>query len=80
MIGVVGSRTVIVGKPDFLRSEGVDGLESMEAAAIKLQDEGKTAVFVAVDGKPAGTLAIADPIKSTSRSAIHELHQLGLNL
>lgn len=80
MIGVVGSRTVIVGKPAFLRSEGVDGLESVEEAAIKLQDEGKTAVFVAVDGKPAGTLAFADPIKSTSRTAIHELHQLGLKL
>lgn len=80
VIGVVGSRTVIVGKPAFLRSEGVDGLESVEEAAIKLQDEGKTAVFVAVDGKPAGTLAFADPIKSTSRTAIHELHQLGLKL
>jgi Cu+-exporting ATPase len=78
--GTVGGRAVMIGKPDFLRNEKIAGLESLEAAAAKLQEEGKTAMFVAVDGKPAGILAVADPIKSTTAEAIKELHELGLKL
>ena len=78
--GKVGGRSVLVGKPAFLRLEGVGGLEPLEAIAIKLQQEGKTAMFVAVDGKPAGVVAVADPIKETTPEAIRELHELGLNI
>ena len=70
----------MVGKPDFLRNEKITGLEPLEASAVKLQEEGKTAMFVAIDGKPAGILAVADPIKSTTAEAIRELHALGLKL
>jgi len=78
--GNVSGRAVMIGKPDFLRDEKVTGLEPLEASAKKLQEEGKTAMFVAVDGKPAGILAVADPIKSTTAEAIKELHALGLKL
>jgi Cu+-exporting ATPase len=80
VVGTVAGRAVMVGKPDFLRNEKITGLESLEASAMKLQEEGKTAMFVAVDGKPAGILAVADPIKSTTAEAIKELHALGLKL
>ncbi len=66
VLGRVGGRAVMIGKPDFLRNEKVVGLEPIEASAAKLQEEGKTAMFVAIDGKPAGVLAVADPIKSTT--------------
>ena len=78
--GAIAGRTVMVGKPDFLRNEKITGLEPLEASAMKLQEEGKTAMFVAIDGKPAGILAVADPIKSTTAEAIGELHALGLKL
>ena len=78
--GAFAGRTVMVGKPDFLRNEKITGLEPLEASAAKLQEEGKTAMFVAIDGKPAGILAVADPIKSTTAEAIGELHALGLQL
>ncbi|MEO5926459.1 MAG: copper-translocating P-type ATPase [Bryobacteraceae bacterium] len=78
--GGISGRTVMVGKPDFLRSEKVEGLESLESKAEKLQEQGKTAMFVAIDGNPAGTLAVADPIKSTTAEAVDQLHQLGLKL
>ena len=78
--GIIAGRMVMVGKPDFLRSEKVTGLESLEASAVKLQEEGKTAMFVAIDGKPGGILAVADPIKSSTPKAIGELHALGLQL
>ena len=80
VLGAVGDRAVMIGKPDFLRNEMIIGLEPLEASAEKLQEEGRTAVFVAIDGKPAGILAVADPIKSTTAEAIRELHTLGLKL
>ena len=80
IVGNVAGRAVMVGKADFLRNEKIAGLESLEASAVKLQEEGKTAMFVAVDGKPAGILAVADSIKSTTAEAIKELHALGLKL
>jgi len=70
----------MIGKPDFLRDEKITGLESLEASAVKLQEEGKTAMFIAIDGQPAGILAVADPIKATTAEAIRELHELGLEI
>jgi Cu+-exporting ATPase len=80
VLGTVAGRAVMVGKPDFLRSETITGVEPLEESAMKLQEAGKTAMFVAIDGKPAGILAVADPIKSTTVETIRELHALGLKL
>jgi Cu+-exporting ATPase len=80
VVGTVAGRAVMIGKPDFLRNEKIIGLEQLEASAEKLQEEGKTAMFVAIDGKPAGILTVADPIKATTVEAIHELHALGLTI
>ncbi len=78
--GKISGRTVMIGKPAFLRQEGVANLEALEGTASKMQEEGKTAMFVAVDGKPAGVVVVADPIKETTPEAIRELHDLGLNI
>jgi Cu+-exporting ATPase len=80
VIGTVAGRVVMIGKPAFLRSESITGLEPLESSAVKLQEEGKTAMFVAIDGQPAGIVAVADPIKSTTAEAIGELHALGLTI
>ena len=80
VVGAIAGRAVMIGKPGFLRNEKITGLEALEASAMKLQEDGKTAMFVAIDGKPAGILAVADPIKSTTAEAIKDLHALGLKL
>ncbi|MGE0533479.1 MAG: heavy metal translocating P-type ATPase [Pirellulales bacterium] len=80
VVGTVADRVVMIGKPTFLRNEKITGLEPLEASAAKLQEEGKTAMFVAIDGTPAGILAVADPIKSTTAEAIDQLHALGLSV
>jgi len=80
VVGTISGRTVMVGKPDFLRNEKITALGALEASAVKLQEDGKTAMFVAIDGKPAGILAVADPVKSTTLEAIRELHALGLQV
>ncbi len=78
--GTIGGRSVKIGKLNFLRQEGVADLEQYEATVTKLQEDGKTAMFVAVDGKPGGIIAVADPIKSTTADAIRDLHALGIKL
>ncbi len=80
VVGKVDGRTVLIGKPAFLRNEHIAGLEPLEASAAKLQEDGKTVLFVAVDGKPGGLLAVADPIKASTPEAISQLHALGLKL
>jgi Cu+-exporting ATPase len=78
--GVIAGRMVMLGKLDFLRNEKITDLEPLEASAAKLQEDGKTAIFVAIDGKPAGILAVADQIKSTTPEAVGGLHALGLKI
>jgi P-type Cu+ transporter len=80
VVGEVGDHLVMMGKPEFLRNEKVYGLDAVEVSAQTLQEAGKTVIFVAIDGHPAGTLAVADPIKATTPEAIHDLHALGLKL
>ena len=80
VVGTIAGATVRVGKPEFLRNEKISGLEPLEASAAKLQEDGKTVMFVAVDAKPAAILAVADPIKPTTAQAISQLHALGLKL
>jgi magnesium-transporting ATPase (P-type)/YHS domain-containing protein len=78
--GTVGGRAPMIGKTDFLRNEGIAGLASLETSAVKLQEDGKTVTYVAIDGKPAGILSVADPIKASTAEAIDELHALGLKI
>jgi Cu+-exporting ATPase len=80
VVGNIAGRAVMAGKPAFLRDQKITGLEPLEASAVGFQEEGKTAMFVAIDGKPAGILAVADPIKTTTSQAIGELQALGLKV
>jgi len=78
--GVVDGRPVVVGNPKFLREEGVSPDAALEARAVSLQAAGMTVLFVGADRRSAGLLAVADPIKESSRDAIALLHQLGVKL
>jgi Cu+-exporting ATPase len=78
--GRVDGRAVLVGKRKFLESERVTVSEAVSSRAGNLQADGKTVLYVAVDGRVAGLLALADPIKATTREAIMQLHRLGLKV
>jgi len=80
VFGRVVNQAVLVGKPNFLRDEGVTDLGTLESKAEQLQQSGHTVIFVAVDTKAAGLLAVADPVKSTTPDAIRDLHALGLQI
>jgi Cu+-exporting ATPase len=73
----VEGHTVLVGKPAWIEGEGIP-LESLAGEVERLQAEAKTAVVVAVDGRAAGILGIADALKAGSAEAVADLHRLGL--
>ncbi|RTL68672.1 MAG: heavy metal translocating P-type ATPase [Hyphomicrobiales bacterium] len=75
---VAGER-VIIGTARFLREEGVDP-GALEADAARLQSEGATAIFVAIAGRVAGVIGIADPIKASTPQALAELAAAGIRV
>jgi len=77
--GTVGGRAVALGNAAMMRELGLE-TDAAEAKADTLRAEGKTAMFIAVDGALAGIVAVADPIKDSTAQAIRELHALGLHV
>ena len=78
--GSIAGKTVLVGKAKFLEAENVPADLSLQAHATRLQADGKTVLFAAINGKAAGLLAVADPIKPSTAEAIAMLHELGVKL
>ena len=71
--GTVAGRKVALGNPAMMTELGLDAATLADRAGV-LQTEGKTAMYVAIDGKLAGIVAVADPIKATAADAIRALH------
>ncbi|WP_305080363.1 copper-translocating P-type ATPase [Methylocystis sp. WRRC1] len=77
--GRVDGLSVAIGNQRFLREIGVDA-EPLAAVAERLREDGATAIFVAVDHRGAGVLAIADPIKETTQDALQSLIDDGVSI
>ena len=78
--GQIDGKTVVVGKPQFLKAQKIDDLEKLEAKATDLQAEGQTVMFVGINVKAAGILAVSDAIKESSPAAIQHLHELRIKV
>ena len=76
----IDGKFVLVGKPQFLKAQKIEDLEKLEAKAADLQAEGQTVIFVGINGKAAGILAVSDPIKESTPEAIKHLHELGIKV
>lgn len=74
-----GGHEVLVGRSRFLAEEGVE-VAALEEAAGEFAAAGRTSILAAVDGGPAGVLAVADTIKEGSRDAVAALQDLGLDV
>ncbi len=77
--GVVEGRRVAVGNARLMQEIGVDAA-TIAAEAERLRGEGATAFFVAVDGHPAGLVAVADPVKATTPAALAGLAEEGVRV
>ena len=78
-IGVVSGKAIAVGNAALMSDRSIDHTR-MDGEAERLATDGKTPMFVAIDGELAGVVAVADPIKETSREAIRRFHKLGLEV
>jgi Cu+-exporting ATPase len=77
--GEVDGHKVVLGNSRLLEEIGIATGE-LEAKAESLRKEGQAVMFVAVDGKAAGLLGVADPIKATTAEAIRQLHSEGIRI
>ncbi|MHA1159097.1 MAG: heavy metal translocating P-type ATPase, partial [Alphaproteobacteria bacterium] len=77
--GVVSGKKVALGNARMMRDLGLDPKTHADSADA-LRNEGKTAMFVAIGGKLAGIVAVADPIKETTPSALDTLRGEGLHI
>jgi len=77
--GVVEDRQVILGTQTMLEARGLT-IGALAAQADAKRRDGATVVWLAVDGRAAGLLAISDPIKSTTPEAIDQLHRDGVRI
>jgi len=76
---VVDGKGILLGNPRLMEARGVDVGALVEAAA-RLSEDGKTPMYVAVGGRAAGLVAVADPVKEDSAAAVGRLHELGLEV
>jgi Cu+-exporting ATPase len=77
--GKIEGHKVSVGNRKLLEKIGIDTGKLDEAAEL-LRTEGKTVMFVAIDGKISGLFGIADPIKESTPEVIKQLHREGLSI
>lgn len=79
VVGRVGNSEVVLGNARLLEEHGAE-TTALEADAARLRDGGQTVVFLAVSGKLAGLLGVADPIKESTSDALQELRASGLRI
>ncbi len=77
--GRVEGREILIGKPKFIR-ERIRHAAELEKRAAALQAKGQTVVLVAIDGRIAGALSVADVVKASTPEAIKELHSAGIKI
>jgi len=79
VIGMVERQRLAIGNANFLKELGID-TGALGPQAERLRQDGATAIFVAVNGKPAGIIAIADPVKATTPDALRALAADGIRV
>ena len=79
VFGKAKGRSVVIGNSSFLRERGID-IATLEGQADDLRQDGATAIFVGVDGRAAGVLGIADPVKATTPEALAALKKAGVRV
>jgi P-type Cu+ transporter len=78
-VGVVSGSALAIGNRALMHDYAID-TAPLDAEAERLASAGKTPMYVAIDGELGGLIAVADPIKPTSRAAIRRLQRMGLEV
>jgi Cu+-exporting ATPase len=78
--GRIDGKRVALGNRAMMEAEGIRDLDATASRAEELRRDGQTVVFLAADGRIAGLLGIADPIKATTPDAVRQLHSAGVRV
>jgi Cu+-exporting ATPase len=79
VLGTAEGKRIVLGNAKFLKEQGIEPV-TLAAQAETQRKQGATAIFIGIDGKAAGMLAIADPVKGTTASALQTLRKEGLRI
>ncbi len=76
---LISGQTVLAGNRKLMEEKNID-LKDFESVSDRLAEEGKTPMYIALDGELAGIIAVADVVKQSSRAAIDSLHKMGIEV
>jgi Cu+-exporting ATPase len=79
VVGTVEGQLVVLGNVGLLKDRGIN-VASLERGADAQRADGQTVMFLAIDGRAAGIIGVADPIKASTADAIRSLHRDGLRI
>jgi P-type Cu+ transporter len=80
VLAKIGERSVVAGNRMLFKEMKIDIDDELLSKASAYEEQGKTAMLVALDGKPSGVLAISDQLKSSAVEAVAELKKMGLQV
>lgn len=75
----IDGKDIYLGNRKLMDEMGIE-LNDLEKSSHDLAEDGKTPMYISVDGKAAGIIAVADTVKESSRRAIEELHKMGIQV
>jgi len=78
-LGMVEGRRIVLGSAKFLAEHDID-VSPLAEQADRLREDGATAIFAGIDGRVAGAIAIADPVKATTQEALAGLKEEGIHV
>ncbi len=79
VVGTVEGHEIVLGNTPLFEERRIDG-RALASDADRIRAHGQTVMLLAIDGRAAGAIGVADPIKATTAQAIQQLHQDGLRL
>jgi Cu+-exporting ATPase len=79
VVGIVEGEVILIGNPALMKRYSI-AVDSFDTAAVRIAEEGKTPLWIAISGRLAGIIAVADMIKPTSIQAIRQMHAEGLRV
>ena len=79
VLSVIGDKSIYIGTRKLMTEKGIS-ISDTESTIVKLEDEGKTAMFVAVNNQIQAIVAVADTVKEHSREAIENLQKMGIEI
>lgn len=77
--GIVKNKNILLGNRKLMAERNID-ISSLEDKSVTLALEGKTPMFISIEGKLAGIIAVADTVKESSKRAIEKLHSMGIKV